>query len=181
MDSQSSAPGTHLSGVPAAEYGNDYHLHLLEQYKLYVEMADRISQRRQAANAFFLTINTAIVGFLGITWPALSCAPQAWPLVLGVAGVAISLAWAALIRSYRKLNEAKFTVVGQIETFLPVRPYFAEWKLAGEGVEPALYRPLSHIEGIVPWVFATIHTFLVVVWVLRCLNWGMPLLLALGA
>ena len=33
----------------------------LEQYKLYVEMADRISSRRQNANSFFLSINTAIV------------------------------------------------------------------------------------------------------------------------
>ena len=37
---------------------------LLEQYKLYVEMADRISQRRGAANTFFLTFNTAVVGAL---------------------------------------------------------------------------------------------------------------------
>ena len=27
--------------------------HFLEQYKLYVEMADRISNRRQTANSFF--------------------------------------------------------------------------------------------------------------------------------
>src|SRR5262245_9792406 len=39
--------------------------HLLEQYKLYVEMADRISQRRGTANTFFLTVNTAIIGALG--------------------------------------------------------------------------------------------------------------------
>ena len=37
---------------------------LLEQYKLYVEMADRISQRRGAANTCFLTFNTAVVGAL---------------------------------------------------------------------------------------------------------------------
>ena len=32
---------------------------LLEQYKIYVEMADRISARRGLANTFFLTLNTA--------------------------------------------------------------------------------------------------------------------------
>src|SRR3989442_10768421 len=37
----------------------------LEQYKLYVEMADRISARRQTANEFFLSVNTAIVALLG--------------------------------------------------------------------------------------------------------------------
>ena len=39
--------------------------HALEQYKLYVEMADRISARRQTANSFFLSVNTAIVALLG--------------------------------------------------------------------------------------------------------------------
>ena len=38
---------------------------LLEQYKLYVEMADRISSRRQISNSFFLSINTAIVALMG--------------------------------------------------------------------------------------------------------------------
>ena len=38
--------------------------HLLEQYKIYVEMADRISHRRAVANTFFLTFNTAVVGAL---------------------------------------------------------------------------------------------------------------------
>src|SRR2546426_1964670 len=37
----------------------------LEQYKLYVEMADRISARRQTANEFFLSVNTVIVALLG--------------------------------------------------------------------------------------------------------------------
>src|SRR5256885_4461010 len=37
----------------------------LEQYKLYVEMADRISSRRLTANSFFLTINSAIIALGG--------------------------------------------------------------------------------------------------------------------
>ena len=38
---------------------------LLEQYKLYVEMADRISARRGLTNSFFLTLNTGIVALVG--------------------------------------------------------------------------------------------------------------------
>jgi hypothetical protein len=33
--------------VPISEYGEHYQDHLLEQYKLYVQMADKISERRQ--------------------------------------------------------------------------------------------------------------------------------------
>ncbi len=38
---------------------------LLEQYKLYVEMADRISARRGLTNSYFLTLNTGIVALVG--------------------------------------------------------------------------------------------------------------------
>jgi hypothetical protein len=38
--------------------------HRIEQYKLYLEMADRISSRRQSANSFFLTLNTALVALV---------------------------------------------------------------------------------------------------------------------
>lgn len=51
----------------AANYGS-YERHLLEQYRLYVEMADRIAARRHTANTFFLTSNTAFVSFIALTW-----------------------------------------------------------------------------------------------------------------
>jgi len=34
---------------------------LMEQYKLYVEMMDKASERRNQANSFFLTMNTALI------------------------------------------------------------------------------------------------------------------------
>ena len=37
-----------------------YESAVLEQYRLYVEMADRVSARRGLANSFFLTLNTGI-------------------------------------------------------------------------------------------------------------------------
>ena len=40
----------------------------LEQYKLYVEMADRISARRGLTNTLFLTLNTAIFAAIGALW-----------------------------------------------------------------------------------------------------------------
>ena len=39
-----------------------------EQYKLYVEMADRVSARRSLANTFFLTLNTALFTPIGVFW-----------------------------------------------------------------------------------------------------------------
>ena len=38
-----------------AEYGNNYREHLLSQYLKYIDMADKISDKRTATNKFFLT------------------------------------------------------------------------------------------------------------------------------
>jgi hypothetical protein len=59
------------SEVSPASYGNDadrYRNAILEQYKVYVEMADRISARRALSNTFFLTLNTAVLTAIGVFW-----------------------------------------------------------------------------------------------------------------
>src|SRR5215211_423888 len=79
-----------LYRIPPDKYGGEYQNHLLEQYKLYVQMADKISERRQSANSFFLTINTALIAFLGLV---------ASPNVGGAAGVAANppLPWVLVV------------------------------------------------------------------------------------
>lgn len=49
------------------EYGDYYKPHLLEQYRLYIESTEKISDRRQNANNYFLAINTALVSFLALS------------------------------------------------------------------------------------------------------------------
>lgn len=131
-----------------------WYSHLLDQYKLYVEMADRISQRRATANTYFLSLNTAILAFVGYL-TAKDSNEHLWMLSAG--GVALSLLWEALIISYRNLNTAKFKVIHMIESRLPISPYEAEWIAMEEGKNPKLYRPISHIERGVPWVFMILH------------------------
>src|SRR2546430_429839 len=131
---------------------------VLEQYKLYVEMADRISSRRLTANSFFLTINSAIIALGG--YAALRFgepAPSSLGLAASAAGVTLCLLWFRLVKSYRDLNTTKFTVIHEIEKLLPVSPYDAEWQAVGRGTRPSKYLPLTHLELLVPWVFAALH------------------------
>lgn len=37
-------------------HNDKWYSHLVDQYKLYVEMADRISSRRASANSYFLSV-----------------------------------------------------------------------------------------------------------------------------
>jgi hypothetical protein len=136
-----------------------WYTHLLEQYKLYVEMADRISQRRAMANTYFLSLNSAILAFVGYL-TAKESNEHLWMLAAG--GMALSVLWEALITSYRNLNTAKFKVIHMIEARLPISPYEAEWIAMEEGKNPKLYRPISHIEQAVPYIFMILHAFVFV-------------------
>ena len=139
------------------DYGQHYKEHLLEQYKLYVEMADRISARRQTANSFFLSINTAIVALISyINFGSKITTDFYW--LVSLSGAVLCYMWYRLIRSYKDLNSAKFKVVHEMEQELPSAPYDIEWDKAGRGKDPKLYLPFTHIEMIIPWVFFTIHT-----------------------
>jgi hypothetical protein len=148
-----------LIGVPKEEYGAEYHGHVLEMYKLYVEMADKISERRQSGNSFFLTLNSAIVALVGYVNlsdnPTQGGGPVFW--LIPVAGMVLCYLWYRLIRSYKDINSGKFKVVHAIEKILPLHPYDAEWTALGRGENPKLYLPFTNTEMVVPWIFFTIH------------------------
>ena len=131
-----------------------WHGHLLDQYKLYVEMADRISSRRATANSYFLSVNSAILAFVGYL-TSKDATTDLW--LLAAAGITLSYLWHALIMSYSNLNTAKWLVVHQIEKRLPISPYEAEWEAMGRGTNPTLYKPITHIERGVPYVFIALH------------------------
>jgi len=132
--------------------------HVLEQYKLYVEMADRISARRSTANTFFLTLNTLIVGALSAcaeTFSRLSV------IVICIAAIVLCYVWKRLINSYRQLNTAKYAVIGEFEKRLPSSPYWsAEWNALGEGKDPKKYNQLTAVEKFVPIVFMCLYLLL---------------------
>ena len=132
--------------------------HLVEQYKVYVEMTDRISQRRGATNTFFLTFNTAIVAALAGFYQHV---PSNISVTVYLAASVMAITWAILLRSYRNLNTAKFQVIGELEKRLPAQMFYAaEWKALGEGKDYKKYIPLSLIETIVPVIFFAIYIYL---------------------
>lgn len=148
-----------LIGISQPRYGAEYQAHVLDQYKVYVQSADEISKRRNAASTFFLTINTAGIAFLGTVRSSQSLhAP--WYVAIAFAGVTLSIVWQRTIQSYRDLNTAKFAVIHEIEKLLPLKLFDAEWSLVGRGTNEKLYLPVSHLESRVPWVFFALYVAL---------------------
>ncbi len=131
---------------------------LFEQYKLYVEMTDRISQRRALANTFFLSLNTGVFALIATLWDKPPTGREAWLVIPVIALLSECFAWYYVVRSYRQLNTAKYEVVGALEERLPASPYWrAEWWALGEGKDASRYWPLSHIEQWLPMLFAATY------------------------
>lgn len=143
-------------------YGSEFEKHLFEQYKLYVEMADRISARRMLANSFFVGVHTALITAFTVLLKEKVLLPTFVGLAPFLAVILLCFVWWRVVHSYRQLNSGKFKVVHALEQMLPVAPYDAEWISLGEGKNRKLYLPLTHIENWVPVCFGVLYTLLAV-------------------
>ena len=109
----------------------------LKVFELYLATAEKVSDRRAAANAWMLSVNSAIVALYGyLAADKLSVpVPQkgVWLLAIPAAGVIVSIAWTILLTSFRKLNGAKFGVLQEMEKDLPSQPFAREHELYARG------------------------------------------------
>ncbi|MER6441260.1 hypothetical protein ABT275_33485 [Streptomyces sp. NPDC001185] len=141
----------------------DHRAEIFDIYKVAVEMADRVSARRGTANAFFLSVQSALITLLGLNMPARSQFPWWGSLAVAIAGVTLSAAWWLQLRSYRDLNSAKFKVINSIEQRLPIQLFADEWQALRGGPQPRWrhrYADLGASERLVPLLFVIAHLIL---------------------
>ena len=148
----------------------------LEIYKLAIEMADRVSARRISANTFFLSINTALLTLIGFTYEKFEGDVGVLLVAISIAGIILSLTWLSSIRSYKRLNRAKFTVINELEKELPFQYFTDEWQslkqqTSGEPLKGLRqrwlkfkdrYTELTNIETIVPAVMIVVFLLVIV-------------------
>lgn len=143
-----------------------------EIYKLAIEMADRVSSRRMLANGFFLSVHTTLVAILGFSYEKVAADNKSVLVIVGMVGFLLALTWLFAIRSYRRLNRAKFNIINEMEKDLPTQYFTREWAELTKTTEHDLevkglrnrwikfkdrYTTLTNIESIVPIVFAIIY------------------------
>lgn len=147
------------------EYGEHYHEHLLEQYKLYVEMTDNVSERRDRSNAFYLTLLSALLviisAIVGI-WEADSPLANIMIGTIGIVGLLLCVVWFFNLRSYRQLTTGKFAVIHRMEQELPFACYDEEWEVLGRGEDKRKYWPFTHVEKWVPVIMGVPYVLLIV-------------------
>ena len=114
-------------------YGDKFQEHLLEEYKIYIEMADRVSSRRLQTNGFFITIFSALLAVIAFIFNKDTQLSESLQNVLiwGVAllGLFLSILWRQAIESSKILNSGKYKVINAIETLLPCPGYYQEWDI----------------------------------------------------
>lgn len=144
------ATGRYPGGAAACQ------LALLEQYKLYVEMTERLAFRRALGNTFFLTLHSAVLTLVGVFWSERPVGLPPWALVVPLlVALVLCAVWFGLIAHHRRLSRAKWAVIGAFEDLLPAQPFVAtEWEglLLHGGTGRA--EGLTVLEQVVPAVFA---------------------------
>ncbi|WP_435871805.1 RipA family octameric membrane protein [Micromonospora echinofusca] len=116
-------------------------------------MADRVSSRRNLTNTFFLTLNTALTATAASTLPKASVSVP-WLALATMALLTECALWFTMVRSYRLLNSAKFSIITEMEKRLPAAPWSAEWKALGPGHGVRRYWRLTLLERWIPAIFA---------------------------
>jgi hypothetical protein len=136
--------------------------HRLALFELYLGTAEKVSDRRAQANTWMLSVNSAIVAFYGYLQadktPIPNLQKPLWLWAIPAAGAIVSVAWASLLTSYRKLNHAKFAVLQELESGLvDVAPFKKEEELYKKDGR----RSLSGVEMWIPGSFLILYLFLV--------------------
>jgi hypothetical protein len=76
-----------------------------------------------------------------------------WLWAIPAAGAIVSVAWTALLTSYRQLNKAKFEVLQEMEKDLPAQPFTLERVIYKRDNR----RSLSTIEKAIPLCFLALY------------------------
>lgn len=138
-----------------------------EQYKLYIQGIENISDRRDAANKYFITLNSSIFVLAGLVIHSTESNKQLFLVGLCFLGMATSVIFWFLINAYKQLNTGKFAMVHKIEEKLPLKLYKDEWVILGKGKSKKKYFPFSHIERLIPVLFFTCYSVALVYLAIR--------------
>ncbi len=94
---------------------------ILEQYKLFVESAQRISENRiQAVNFLIAILSGLLVGATAFFDNSLM------RTAISIFGIIISLVSIMTVCRYRQLNRIKFKIIHEIENLLPINLFCLE-------------------------------------------------------
>ena len=152
----------------------------LEQWKIYSQSTQQVSNRRLKNNRFYLRLLIALLGVAGIGGKLGFITPVGI-LFIGAIGLPFCVLWTFHILSYKQLNSGKYRVLWQVAEQLPYDPFQMEWDHLKEGEEPDVYIKHTTVEVWWPRVFGFFYAILVIFGALSLLDklhlywWGVSI------
>lgn len=116
---------------------------LLKIYEMYVATVTAQEQRRYQIVAVYSTL---VAG----AWAVLATGNTSHQILIITGICVISLVWAFTVRAFKRLADAKFSVILEIEKKFLIQPFLQEWEYEKKS-KPCSLR-LSRLDGIVPWI-----------------------------
>ena len=127
--------------------------HLLKQYDMFVQSSEQISLNRMSTNKFYLGVSTvifAIASYLTILKNPL------FVTLLSFVGMFLCLSWINSIKSYKRLNSAKFKIIHELEEHLPANLFKKEDEYLN-------YRyTLTNLEQFIPVLIIVLYGFIII-------------------
>lgn len=151
---------TSIIGVAIKEkYGENFQHHLIEQYKMYVEMMDRVTDRRGKANTFYLSLLSGLLALLSLLVDKnlFSGSKDVLVLILAILGLVLCWVWYINIESSKQLNKLKFKIIYEMEEYLPFACYKREWEILDDtnrDKQHKQYKRITKVEKYVPFILA---------------------------
>ena len=147
-----------LFKVSKDEFGAAYDQTLLDQYTIYINTAEKVSEKRQSANSLFLTLNAALLTYIGHENVFAENSDVVTIAILAsLVGFFLCYHWMSLINSYKSLNKAKFEIIHLIERRLPLSLFESEWNLLKGRSEGKSYKDLTDSEKWIPRILSFVY------------------------
>jgi hypothetical protein len=148
------------STIIKQSYGEKFQDHLLEQYKIYVEMTDRSSSRRNQVNNFYISMLSSLLAFIALVtnkdivqFKNSNFQSIAF-LSVGVLGTILCLIWYINIQSYKHLGSSKFQVIHELEKQMPFPCYDKEWDFLKKDKQYRGYLTQTSVERSLPVILS---------------------------
>lgn len=134
---------------------------LFQQYRIFVESAEKISERRSHLNTFFIALHSLFVS--GLSFFKTEIFSHIIPIC--IFGCILAFLWWYMLCNYRSLNKAKFKIIQEIEKHLPLNLYNTEWsiyKMKKHWYNPNRYFSFSRLEMVLPWLLIIVYAYIIV-------------------
>lgn len=136
--------------------------YLFKQYSMFVSSAEKNSERRTHLNTFFIALYSLFISGLSL----IRSEVFVYMIPICGFGCVLALLWLQMLRNYRRLNKAKYSIIQEIESRLPLNLYKTEWDLyinRKHLCNPLKYMSFSRLEMVLPWLLIIVYIYLVII------------------